>query len=240
MNEHPILFSGPMVRAIRAGAKTVTRRVVTPQPAFEQIYQWRGRTIYEGSGRRWFYRGHYLGEVCCNTPAFSEAMAPFSPYGSAGDRLWVRETWASPSKYVIAYQADAECGAYFGDGGGGFVWMPHGYIVEAERMHGHHDRIGCRFGLRGYGGRWRPSIHMPRWASRLSLDIVSVRVERLHAIDDADAIREGVLTLEGGTAAPPRKVFADLWDTINGDRAPWSTNPWVWRVEFERVEVTRV
>ena len=72
------------------------------------------------------------------------------------------------------------------------------------------------------------AIHMPRWASRLTLEVVSVRVERLHDIDEADALREGVAA---------RYQFVDLWGAINGDGA-WDANPWVWRVEFKRVEVT--
>jgi hypothetical protein len=82
---------------------------------------------------------------------------------------------------------------------------------------------------------WRktPSIHMPRTFSRITLDVVDVRVERLHAIDDEDAEREGVMTVE--SSLPPRARFAKLWDSINVERAPWSSDPWVWRVEFKRV-----
>lgn len=230
-----------MVRAILAGQKTVTRRVVTPQPHGDgrwslivestdakECGSW-SLSVPDPSGARFTDRGREreVARVRC-------------PHGMPGDMLWVRETWASPSKHIVAYDSDATCGAYLSDGGGNFVWMPHGYIVESEREHGHHNRIGRRFGLKAYGGRWRPSIHMPRWASRITLRVEGVRVERLHAINDEDALREGVCVLDGvaGTTTP-RERFAELWDEINGKRAPWESNPWVWRVAFSVVEVKR-
>ena len=241
MSERPILFSGPMVRAILAGQKTVTRRVVTPQPHGDGRWShivastdakkcglWY-LSVPDPSGVRFTDRGRERELACVRCP-----------YGVPGNTLWVRETWASPSKHTVAYDSDATCGAYLSDGGGNFVWMPHGYIVESEREHGHHNRIGRRFGLKAYGGRWRTSIHMPRWASRITLRVEGVRVERLHAINDEDALREGVCVLDGvaGTTTP-RERFAELWDEINGKRAPWESNPWVWRVAFSVVEVKR-
>lgn len=89
------------------------------------------------------------------------------------------------------------------------------------------------------GPRWRPSIHMPRWASRISLEVTEIRVERLQEITERDALAEGI---DPGTsicdfaATPARDDFARLWDSINGERAPWSSNPWVWCVSFRRVE----
>lgn len=230
-----------MVRAILAGQKTVTRRAVMPQPHGDgrwslivestdakECGSW-SLSVPDPSGARFTDRGREreVARVRC-------------PHGMPGDMLWVRETWASPSKHIVAYDSDATCGAYLSDGGGNFVWMPHGYIVESEREHGHHNRIGRRFGLKAYGGRWRPSIHMPRWASRITLRVEGVRVERLHAINDEDALREGVCVLDGvaGTTTP-RERFAELWDEINGKRAPWESNPWVWRVAFSVVEVKR-
>lgn len=220
MKEHPIIFSGPMVRAILAGQKTVTRRVLkVPSWAHTDSLEVENgiATVETRNG----LDGHLI-----------------SPYGATGDRLWVRETWASHGPQLVAYQADGECGAWMGDSAGGRLWIFHGWVTQAER-HESRELLGRRWGLAARGGRWRPSIHMPRWASRLDLEVVNVRAEHLHDIDDADALREGVLTLEGGTTAPPREVFADLWDTINGERAPWSSNPWVWRVEFKRTEVPR-
>lgn len=205
MSARPILFSAPMVRAILAGAKTQTRRVVTPQPAFAQVYEWRGRTLYDGSGRRWFYRGHCLGDVCCNQPDFSEALSPFCPYGSPGDDLWVRETWRADD------------------------FDPAGTIYAAD----YPEQVEATRGV----VRWRSSIHMPRNRSRITLRVTSVRVERLHAITDADALAEGVAAEGADTrfslTGYPRAMFEGLWREINGAES-WDANPWVWRVEFYR------
>lgn len=221
MKEHPIIFSGPMVRAILAGQKTVTRRLV-------KLPRWaEPGTLEEGT------------EGVLAVARVSGCLADVPcPYGAPGDDLWVRETWASQGAQLVAYQADGECGAWMGDGAGGRVWIFHGWVMQAERRETH-NLPGRRWGLAARGGRWRPSIHMPRWASRLDLEVVSVRAEQLHAIDDTEAVREGVLTLGVSATASPREVFAGLWDSINGERAPWRSNPWVWRVEFNRVEVPR-
>lgn len=183
MRERPIIFSAPMVRALIAGTKTVTRRIVKPSVA---------AIANEG----------IVGDRLC-------------PYGVKGDRLWVRETHAfgptvddpddwrdNPDDWAVFYRAD----------GDERPWKTS-YEEEAEEI----------------APPWRPSIFMPRWASRITLEVVSVRVERLHSIDDADALREGV---HGGSLTSDAEAFAHLWDEINGDRAPWSSNPWVWRVEF--------
>lgn len=132
------------------------------------------------------------------------------PYGEPGDRLWVRETWRrSMGRDGFDYRASAE-------------W---------PRM----------------GPAWKPSIHMPRRASRLTLEVVSTRVERLHDITDEEVFAEGLDLNPAGTFyvedgedelaefAEPRDAFAFLWDGINGKRAEWDSNPWVWRVEFRRM-----
>jgi len=138
-------------------------------------------------------------------------------YGVVGDRLWVREAaWIAPPRFgddVDATHRDM-------DGRLRFV----GYDADMND-----DSRGT---ARDYGVRKTPSIHMPRWASRLTLEIVSVRVERLQEIAEADARAEGCGDPPFGTR---RETFAILWDAINGKRAPWESNPWVWRVEFRRV-----
>lgn len=142
------------------------------------------------------------------------------PYGVQGDRLWVRETFhhcPHCSDGEVAYRA------------GGWMRAPSGPLSPKCAAHG-----------------WRPSIHMPRWASRLTLEVVSVRVERLQEISEADAKAEGI---EPGCVAglrlgvvlspylgTPRERFSEVWDSINVLRAPWSSNPWVFVVEFRRVE----
>ena len=134
------------------------------------------------------------------------------PYGQLGDRLWVRETWARDDEDGgLCYRAD------IGKGGDADDW-------ERNRLDG-----VPRF-------RWRPSIHMPRAASRITLEITGVRVERLQNISEADAVAEGVrnsLHMPGGRFA--NENFAHLWWAINGDGS-WEANPWVWAVEFKRLE----
>ena len=131
------------------------------------------------------------------------------PYGKpGGDRLYVREAWAAPHAYDH---------------------LPPRLIPQDARIH--YAATEDRGGL-----LWRPSIHMPRWASRITLEVTGVRVERLQGISEADAIAEGArnsLHLPGGRFA--RENFEHLWWTINGDGS-WESNPWVWVVEFKAIE----
>ena len=178
-----------MVRAILAGNKTQTRRVVKPQPE-----QW---TTPDGCGTSAIWPAvNYNGRVA----------AMRCPYGQPGDRLWVRESTAEDcigSASFARYTAD------------GFT----------SRIAWWYSRKAC------------PSIHMPRWASRILLEITSVRVERLHEISEADAKAEGV-TLPKRTCTMYDGIWRDeyhaLWESINGPRT-WAANPWVWVIEFKVV-----
>jgi len=145
------------------------------------------------------------------------------PYGEPGDRLWAKEA-----------HAIVPCSAYWHDD-----TIPHRVHVDDQG-----DRWWSvyREGWeRTAPGRWRPSIHMPRWASRITLEIDDVRGERLHEITEADAEREGaqrqVIDCAAGWPRLPsyRVGFAKLWESIHGS-ASWAANPWVWRVEFRMVE----
>lgn len=233
MSERPILFSGPMVRAILAGQKTVTRRAVMPQPHGDgrwslivestdakECGSW-SLSVPDPSGARFTDRGREreVARVRC-------------PYGMPGDTLWVRETFN-----IVPTLRDAE-----GIADDEQTWRgpppkedPRGALVfdDWHVAYAADDADADEW-------PWRPSIHMPRWASRITLRVEGVRVERLHAINDEDALREGVCVLDGvaGTTTP-RERFAELWDEINGKRAPWESNPWVWRVAFSVVEVKR-
>lgn len=233
MKDRPILFSAPMVRAILAGHKTQTRRLVKV-----------GDTIEErDDGTRWPY---------FTTWTHGDDGSPWAscPYGTPGDRLWVRETHAIAGQ-LVAYDADGWCGAVCDDGGGGRLRIPHGFVSttgsDAIRR-GCADKNGARFGMGRFGGRWRPSIHMPRRASRITLEVTAVRVERLQEISEDDAQAEGVDRYAAACDHPRfgcdeigclgvthRASYAALWDDINGDRAAWASNPWVWVVEFKRV-----
>ena len=210
MRERPILFSDAMVRAILAGTKTQTRRVIAgARGAFWDHRSYTGTVERDGVVR--FREGsegtnvHGSPEVRC-------------PYGAVGDQLWVREAWrACVEEPEIDLRADQRS--------------------LRRPMHGD-DEWWARWRARSAGGRWQPSIYMPRWASRLTLDVTSVRVQRLLSISEEDARAEGVEPHEYAYCAEDaryRMSFARLWDSINGERAgcAWKANPWVWVVGFE-------
>lgn len=244
MTDRPILFSAPMVRALLDGRKTQTRRVAKVR---------KGLTLAEmvEHGER---RG--VGPMTVHQ-ATRDMLA--EPRFAAGDRLWVKETWKPGSwredgRVACDYRASPElihtpwCRPdNFED-----LWpkwtdelVANGSTPDAGGIH--HWQPG-KSPL-----KWRPSIFMPRWASRLTLTVTDVRVERLHAISEADAIAEGVAEYpcEGPhrgpdatywTAYPASKLFikrttavnayAALWESINGPGA-WEANPWVVAVSFE-------
>lgn len=252
--ERPILFSAPMVRALLAGTKTQTRRIVkwrdvapglnlsfTGLSASRIVETW----VLESpsrTSREW---------RCAPTPC---------PYGKPGDRLWVREAFG-----FVTHDRDGP--------------RPESLIFRAD------DNAE-------WDGKWRPSIHMPRWASRVTLGITDVRVQRLQEISEEDAIAEGIAELVpqpnrgdgvtpaalclaaaatveamprttrraflagalaaslGFAASPsrpwevvparwtrpptPQQVYAVLWESINGPGS-WAANPWVWSISFRRV-----
>lgn len=206
MRERPILFSGPMVRAILAGRKTVTRRVLQPQPPEDDAPLATG----------WFHPEASDGGPGPHTfGVYGSDWHVRCPYGAPNDRLWVREAWAARdvrSEWALSVGLVEE--PFCGVGGDEII-----YRADDD-------------GTRARPPRWFSPLYMPRWASRLTLEIVSVRVERLQEIAEADARAEGCGDPPFGTR---RETFAILWDAINGKRAPWESNPWVWRVEFRRV-----
>ena len=209
MKERPILFSGAMVRALLAGEKTQTRRVVKPQPPAATVSV---QTYHHPDPRAHFWASGRASLLDWAIPC---------PYGEPGDRLYVRETFVK----------------IIGQSGG---WIETDY--QATYRHG--DRLGDTLGIRK---KWTPSIHMPREASRILLEITGVRVERLNSISEADARAEGITDggcTEGGnpetcgctTPIPDaRDAFIRLWTSINGTDS-WAANPWVWVVEFKRAE----
>lgn len=203
MRERPILFSGPMVRAILEGRKTQTRRIVKPQPVF-----WVGGSCWYPSEEDKRAR-HYANEEHFQKGSPTD----FSPYGQPGDHLWVRETWfdTEPFRDAPLFSARASRFAFRADA----------------------DSIGCH--------KWRPSIHMPRAASRITLEVTGIRVERLQEISGADCLAEGVgapvgtpLAYGSVTAAWNMREYARLWEQINGPGS-WGKNPWVWVIEFWRI-----
>lgn len=202
MKERPILFSGPMVRAILEGRKTQTRRL-------------------------------------CKLGSFASAPAmdlwPPCPYGDPGDRLWVRETFCTcyltQESYQVIYAADRsrrDFGHATGATEDQLDWLEHSMTTHGESG--------------------RPAIHMPRWVSRLPLEVTRVRIERLQEITGKDIIAEGaverahddqfghnpVSAFDGKCYLDLKSLWATGWDSINGKRASWASNPNVWVVEFRR------
>jgi len=206
MKERPILFSAPMVRAILDSTKTQTRRVLRPQPPGSTTDV---MTWHHPDDERKGAHFWSWGPDPANPGRdyIQPDWAVPCPYGEPGDRLWVRETF-SPVPMVWT-----EGGV---DHRSDFAYLATG------------DIIGCH--------KWRPSIHMPRSASRITLEITGVRVERLQDISEADALAEGVSAImDEMRRATPRCDFQALWQSINGPDS-WAANPWVWVIEFKRIK----
>lgn len=217
MTDRPILFSAPMVRALLAGKKTQTRRIIN-FPRVESVIEFvkvatdkDGRAVYEMKDAA----GQFL-----TRPAGKDLVDyHFSPRVAVGDHLWVKETWRAHGWHAdcveIAYAAQ------------------RGIVGWSEQ----HEQIqypgGDKTAFKYYAPKgpdfWRPSIFMPRWASRLTLIVTDVRIERLQDISEADALAEGIERVQYPEFAdwgwPQRKYF-ELWDSINGEGAA-QANPWV-------------
>ncbi len=196
-----ILFSAPMVRAILTGKKTQTRRAMRYQPSSRAV----NPPVLDASGGR--FRPTWQDAGAWPNPG----RLIKCPFGVPGDRLWVRETW-SPILRGDGADGWENMIRYAADGCEREVPLEHTGWFDARTAHGYHNR---------------PSIHMPRWASRITLEITGVRVERLQGISDADSHAEGCAT--AATAA--RSHFRNLWESINGPGS-WAANPWVWVIEF--------
>lgn len=198
-----ILFSAPMVRALLAGTKTQTRRVIKPD-------------------------GRYRLDLVCP----SDGGPARCPQGAPGDRLWVREAWRADVAHDALPPREIPPGSPV--------------FMEASALNwqgGPHD---------GTPGKLRPGMFMPRWASRISLQITDVRVERLQDISAADCWAEGIpgqpppgvyieslgeiaRWSDGVVREHPQPAYRALWESINGPGS-WDANPWVWVVCFKRIE----
>lgn len=220
----PILFSGPMVQAILDGKKTQTRRVIRPQPYCSSEMVTRGAYFdaYNGVPQwNWWTEDGRL----CNGQTIVDC-----PFGTIGSKLWVKETWRVYDKYDDIKPTE----------------LPDNIPVEYKFP----PTKGAY--IPGHDGRWRPSIFMQKRFSRIKLEITGLRAERLQDISEDDiwsegldkdaydewlddAMSVGVPNGVGVSYTKPRDLFRELWDGINYERAPWESNPWVWKIEFRRV-----
>lgn len=219
-----ILFKGEMVRAILEDRKTQTRRIIKPQPKNRPILAASGLTIGADpalDGSEW-YDADFINpgtEMRCKQ-------------GRIGDILYVKETYAETES----------------DGGPVIL-----YRAGGSRMHGatgsKRDGTWKDVTFDGEAGqvyppdRWKPAIFMPRWASRITLEIVDIRAERLQDITEADAIAEGLHRDANGLwtwgdypsgSTSPVHAYQLLWDSINREKS-WDLNPFIWIIEFRRV-----
>jgi hypothetical protein len=221
VKERPIIFSGDMVKALLTGTKTQTRRIVRPGFALDtfNFLDADGITLSQVSD---FERKKDDGGVYRYTGLLAQsadypgegAVEVACPYGIAGDRLWVRETWArNPEIHAT---------------------VPGACLYRANRGGDYQGAAQGDF-------KWKSSRFMPRWASRITLEILKVRVERLQDVSEKDAKAEG---MNGQSTKfhetvnllrPYAGNYAALWDSLHGKGA-WENNPWVWVIEFQPVK----
>jgi hypothetical protein len=231
MKERGILFSAPMVRAILDGSKTQTRRAVAPK-AKELVFDLAGAWTDGPANSQYL---HVPSRHKEDPPGDTTSTRIYCPYGQPGDRLWVRETW----QYYDWTEDGEPCIRYAANNATAWPEPPNGEaIVDEWEILSRPENYSIDNHARDR--RWRPSIFMPRWASRILLEIAAVRVERLQDIREADALAEGVpgflyecYDFDMKAMPPAVANYRRLWNEINGPGS-WDANPWVWVVEFKR------
>jgi len=243
MKERPILFSGAMVRAILSGVKTQTRRVCKTST--------QNQTDIMAAAIMDDMMGADDG-----THELAAWKQMKCPYGEPGDRLWVRETWnyngdravweggqrRPYDEIFVKYRADNEERVIHREPND-----KHGLPKQRNRRAGEDEYAYWDY-LTRFWRKWTPAIHMPRDMSRIMLEIVSVRVERLNEISEVDALAEGIDFSQRGEeprvyrdysqklhyGLSPIGSYRTLWESINGPGS-WEANEWVWVVEFKRI-----
>jgi hypothetical protein len=213
MKERQILFNPKMVQAVLEGRKTQARRVMKIQPSQKDM-KLMTLTSTTGNNRN-VGKAYWCKMSSDGLNIINDDFNYFTcPYGILGNRLWVRETWKffeeKTGQDWIVYKDGSKK-----------IW-PNIANLDWPQT--------------GFNGKWHPSIHMPRWASRITLEITNVRVERIQDITASNIESEGVLKqqTEFGDILD---IWIKLWDSINGKRpgCSWIDNPWVWVIEFKKV-----
>jgi hypothetical protein len=217
MKERGMIFNDEMVRAILDNRKTQTRRIMAPQPADD---------IKRGA----FPNPNFIGWISSLKHKNGGTTAHSCPFGQPGDRIWVRETFSCIGN-EDGHPVDAN---------GNLCEREHAqriYRASAIQKPNNYGLWTSQDGFDFEGG-WTPSIHMPRWASRILLEITDLRVERLHDMSEEDAKAEGASPATY-KITPPEAVyrvgFGDIWRSIYGEEN-WLSNPWVWVIEFKRID----
>lgn len=227
MKESPIIMSTPMMQAYLAGRKTMTRRVINPQPK-----QCTVKVVQSMNPRSWISRWpvDLRGLYPDSEPTTMLGDIHKCPYGGVGDKLWFRETFTWVTIAENEYCPNSEY----------FRRHPDGYPVVVIYKA---DTIPSV--IKEYN--WTPSIFMPKWACRAKPLITGIKVERLQSIGFSDVMAEGCPIHEdaeadydedgivvGGSWFAHHRWFQNLWDSINGKKHPWESNPWCWCISFER------
>lgn len=229
MKERPIIFSGEMVKVILEGRKTQTRRIIKPQPEILMGKDKNGISMYT-----------WKGYVATNTN-ISEEFAKRCPYGQPEDRLWIKESWRigawqeEEGKIAVDYKADGFCRREWLDIKDEelFTRLWKQSTDDAEKVFGRLERYQWKPGKSPC--RFRSARFMPRAASRITLEITNIRVERLQEISEPDVEKEGVLPIKPRPSGVSREDFQSLWNSINGKKYPWDSDPWVWIIEFKKI-----
>lgn len=252
IKERPIIFNGEMVRAILDGRKTQTRRVIKE---IKEPWAMNDPITAVRFGTKWMF------SKCIHTDDVP-ALDVKCPYGQPGDRLWVRETWGyhgtsscgDDHKVLVRYRSNDEKKEIYFDSYEAMgeavpkqnIKHPDGFndLEYWQRGQIHSDLLSEWWSQK----KTIPSIHMPRWASRISLEVTGVRMERVQEIREEDAFAESLRLppIESTVSHGGREMidvdgwwkgkFKKLWDSINGKKHPWDSNPWVWVIEFRRIE----
>jgi len=249
MKARPILFSAPMVQALLDGRKTMTRRIV--KPSVVEAIDWCGGGVDDEPATVDTFQLHWCVSrndgkpvkeqwLISSSEYQEEGVVPIGvAYGNVGDLLWVRETWKPDVDDMTSgttFRADNSFITIENSEEAANKW------IAARKPEEQHPQMKSPV--------WRPSIFMPRWASRLILEIIDIRIERLNDISEEDAISEGVIAVDVNDTTVytgdfvsemvwpedyhenPESAFSDLWQSINGPDS-WDKNPWVWVVEFK-------